>query len=315
MKTDLAFALDGRFATPLRVALASVVANASAPERLRVWIATDQREAGADALVRQLATRSSVEVRWLPLNTSSIADAPVSLHWTRATYLRLLLASSLPPFVERFVYLDADVVVEKDLQPLYDIDLGGRPVAAVRNARQPTRTEPLDFTRYPYFNAGVLVVDRPTWAAKRVAQRALQCVATYPESLRNVDQDALNIAVAGDWKTLDARWNQQANVWEESHVSLGLSRAAARLLRTDPFIIHFSGFWKPWQYGDDHPLRSRFIHYSRLAGLPRARPAPASVVEVVTRASKALVPRRCRPTLRGLLRSAKRLFIESGRCS
>lgn len=307
-RLDITFAADMRFVVPLQAAVASVAAHAPDKKSLRIWIATDREETRAGDIVRHIAASSSLDARWLPLDVSLIADAPVVRPWSRATYLRLMLAAALPPHIERFIYLDSDVVVERDLRALYASELGGRPLAAVGSFRGPPRRGPIDLTRHPYFNAGVMVIDRREWIARGITPRAIECIAAHPEGLQALDQDALNAVVAGDWAPVDRRWNQLPSAWELSHRKMGISREALRILRREPFIIHFAGLTKPWKFGDDHPLRGRFAHYSRLAGLSLPRPAPESVVDLLRRAAKVVVPRRGRPAVRDALRDAKRLM-------
>ena len=308
MKIDVVFAADCRFLIPVQVAVTSLALNASSTGRLRIWLATDRAEIGAESLIQKVAASSGLDVHWLPLDVSLIADAPVVRPWSRATYLRLMLPLVLPSHIERFIYLDSDIVVERDLLELYSTDLEKRPLAAVGSFRGPPRRGPIDLSRHPYFNAGVMVIDKQEWLAREITARALDCIASYPGGLQALDQDALNVAVAGDWKPVDRKWNQLPSAWELSRRQMGISSEEMRILRTQPFIIHFAGLTKPWKFGDDHPLHARFEHYRRLAGLPPSCPAPESALDVLRRAAKWIVPRRARPAVRDTLRDAKRFM-------
>jgi lipopolysaccharide biosynthesis glycosyltransferase len=298
MKIDVVFAVDCSFVIPLRVALASVCVNALNRSSLRVWIASDCSEDGAEGLVQQLSCSYDLDIRWLPLDNFSILDAPVMRPWSRATYLRLLVPSALPDEIERFVYLDSDLVVERDLVELHNSELAGKPLGAVKSFLGAPRRGPIDFSKHPYFNAGVLVIDRQKWASHQITQKAIKVISAHPEALPFMDQDALNAVVAGNWSHLDWRWNQRPYVWELSHRRMGISREAMMTLRNHPYIIHFSGLAKPWKFGDDHPLGCRFAHYSKIAGLDLPRPTPENAVDVVRRATKMFVPRRGRPFVR-----------------
>ena len=97
---------------------------------------------------------------------------------TAATLLRLLLPSVLKD-IDRVVYLDCDLVVLKDITPLYDTDLLGFPLAACLDfwlTGGPPFAPPIAGwgvgewhkflsevvridDRKAYFNAGVLVMD------------------------------------------------------------------------------------------------------------------------------------------------------------
>lgn len=45
-------------------------------------------------------------------------------------FARYLIPSLLPENVERVIYLDQDVLVQKDLAELWDVDMEGHPIAA-----------------------------------------------------------------------------------------------------------------------------------------------------------------------------------------
>lgn len=47
-------------------------------------------------------------------------------------FARYLVQDILPTTIERAIYLDQDVLVQKDLAPLWEIDLQGFPIAAAR---------------------------------------------------------------------------------------------------------------------------------------------------------------------------------------
>ena len=75
----------------------------------------------------------------------------------RVSWYRVLLPELLPD-VPRVIYLDADLLVLAPLDDLFDVDLEGRSIAAVRNVVEPrmrTHVQALGITDHrAYFNAG-----------------------------------------------------------------------------------------------------------------------------------------------------------------
>ena len=53
-------------------------------------------------------------------------DFPTTTFWTREMYYRLMLVDLLPASVTRILYLDIDMIVNKDITELYDMDFEGR---------------------------------------------------------------------------------------------------------------------------------------------------------------------------------------------
>lgn len=52
-------------------------------------------------------------------------------------FARYIIPSLLPESIERVIYLDQDVLVQKDLVDLWDLDMEGYPVAAARASFPP----------------------------------------------------------------------------------------------------------------------------------------------------------------------------------
>lgn len=183
-----------------------------------------------------------------------VAELPASYalaakgHISAATMLRFAALEELSRFYERVIYLDGDVFQAwGSLADLLAVDLGGRPLAAVRDKLQwPSGNRWMEryinklarsrgVHRLDYFNAGVLMIDGPAYVAGGFSGKALAFFAEQSELCRFGDQSALNAVLAGQWCELSPGWN-----WQVSRKVLGLT-AAQR-----PRLIHFVGEIKPW---------------------------------------------------------------------
>jgi len=179
----------------------------------------------------------------------------------RASCLRLFISSVLPAELERVVYLDCDILVTADLAELYGTDMGGRPVAAVRDrGMRPLYCAPLGLDARNYFNAGMLLVDLKKWGGP--AQKALDLIASGGTIYPCLDQDVLNIVFKGNWLELEQRWNilgaQQpfASRWFGMFATERMKRA-----ELPPAVYHFTPV-KPWDVSC--VSRARFA-YRRMA--------------------------------------------------
>jgi lipopolysaccharide biosynthesis glycosyltransferase len=307
---DVVFASDLRFIEHVATALASVAANASNPSRMRIWVVVPNDSADHPRVDACRRSGRSLDVRILPVDPGLVADLPASRSITSASYLRLHLPSVLPDEVERYLYLDADVLVESDLEPMASMSTGTRPVAAVIDGYLRRRRLSGMRRESSYFNAGVLLVDRAAWCAADVTARCLRAIGEHRERYDYLDQDALNVALDGDWTPLEARWNQQSVFWERSPRRLGIDPRSLERALDDPVIVHFSGPSKPWEYANVHPFRERYVLYRRLAGLPDRGLAGGSLADIATRATRRVLSLRHRHVVRSLLR--KPLRAEDG---
>jgi lipopolysaccharide biosynthesis glycosyltransferase len=160
---------------------------------------------------------------------------------TNLVYARLMLDELLPAEIERFIYLDCDMMVRAPIEELSEIDLQGHPVAAVLDPHRHRAMLGRDFKvnrdlfslNFPYFNAGLLVADRRAYGAAKLAERT----RAYHEAgvLKRVqyDQAVLNLVFRGRWLPLDFRWNLINP--KPAHENL------------EPKLVHYTGPQKPWQ--------------------------------------------------------------------
>lgn len=133
--------------------------------------------------------------------------------YTYAAFYRLLAAKLLPENVERFIYLDADTVVNMDIVSMWQLSLGVHPVAAVAEFDEigQLADNPLVRAGYvdgrDYFNSGVMLVDRHRFLSVgnvlRDGIHKLKAVAVFPF----YDQDILNYFFANDYLHMDIAYN------------------------------------------------------------------------------------------------------------
>jgi lipopolysaccharide biosynthesis glycosyltransferase len=151
--------------------------------------------------------RPDIALHWVHLAESPLTVIPHNGRYPSVVYSRLLIPDLLPPEIKRVVYLDADLLVERDVGPLFDEDLREAPVAAVTDFGSGLELEP---DARPYYNTGVLVFDLDLWRRTDLGKEVLAYVFSR-DALRNVDQDAMN-AVIDTWHQLDHAWNVQLGV-------------------------------------------------------------------------------------------------------
>lgn len=108
----------------------------------------------------------------------------------------------------RMLMLDSDMIINASLRPLFELDLAGFAIGAVKNMlverELHARGRVLDDD---YFNTGTLLVDVDQWHAKDLGNAAMRWLAAQPDTPVWPDQDALNHVVGPNWLRLDRTWN------------------------------------------------------------------------------------------------------------
>ncbi|SCF02023.1 Lipopolysaccharide biosynthesis protein, LPS:glycosyltransferase [Micromonospora haikouensis] len=250
---ELTLTFDAAYAAHAAVVMASV-AESNPGQAVRYWLiaADDVSPSARAALTRAAGPDAGVE--YLRVDTSVVnlpkGSDPVMAYLSPAMYLRLLVPAALPDEVRRVLYLDCDTMCTNSLAPLFDVDMGGAPLGAVRdpfNRRLldmggiPGLAEYRDLDPYAlYFNSGVLLIDVARWKECEVTEKSLAYLARHAHESRYPDQDALNYAVYGNWLRLPRQWNDLMAWRLEPEFGGKLSDSA---------VIHPAGPIKPWQPG------------------------------------------------------------------
>lgn len=281
----MAFAAEQSFAVPLSVAVASLIEHYAGP------VAVFYSE--FDPEHRKLVDRAAGArpIQWVYVDPAEVADYPTT-YLDQSTWFRFLMPRMLGE-VDRILYLDADILVLADVEPLLQADLGGGPLGAVRNMRSPYVSS-VDGLRAwqamsipaasAHLNAGVLVIDAAAWRrdGTEATLRQLAVDLRSKDLLPMNDQDALNVHFAGRWTELDYRWNQHPMVFDRAgHHHVLLDPEALERLRADPWIVHFVGRSKPWQATCRHPFTDRWRSVARRLD-PAFEPERRSTVERIT---------------------------------
>ncbi|GHV40198.1 hypothetical protein FACS1894187_20910 [Synergistales bacterium] len=150
---------------------------------------------------------------------------------------RLLIPEALP--IDKVIYLDSDIVVNLDIQELWEVSLEGRSLAGVLDERpRRSRLSAAAFSRKLmgcdrkcYINSGVLVMDISRIRAKYdLVRQSDQWYKQYRHYSQLVDQDFINSCFRGDIKFIDGRFNN----------------GNARGDNGDNSILHAMGVAKPW---------------------------------------------------------------------
>ena len=164
------------------------------------------------------------------LDTERIDVSRLTVDGMRGTLFRLLLPDVSSE--DKMIYLDCDIVVNMDIAELWNVPLGDRAVAAVRDVWSldylkgkplPWRLDKawrlLGVKRGEYFNAGVLLMNLKKMREEYDFLDAVgSFYAKYKKCITLADQDCLNHIFANDKLLIDERFNHidAAGATEES---------------------------------------------------------------------------------------------------
>jgi lipopolysaccharide biosynthesis glycosyltransferase len=266
----IALALDDKFWAPAYATMRSVALTTRRRGDLVFHIFHWKLEADHRLELDAIATEFGATIRHYPLDADpTIAALLESLPGTHdfppIVYARLLLDRLLPAEVARVLYLDSDLYIRAPVEQLIEIDLGGKTLAAapepgrhhlVAGDDMRTRQGPFDIAD-PYFNSGVLLIDRALWGRADLPGFLAELRASGEIDRLYHDQDVLNLKFRGDWLRLDPLWN--------------LTKPHPALRALDPYIVHYTTGMKPWNRLAYVAFGSSYKHVMTAAVLKRYR--------------------------------------------
>lgn len=138
--------------------------------------------------------------------------------FTIVTLYRLLAPYVLPPDIEKTIYLDADIIVNMNINELWQVELNDKPIAAADEMRTDSFSHPMNASHNylvtsglvdynDYFNAGVLLMNLNVLRDKEeIVMSGIKFVGEHPQ-LQYLDQDVLNYLFSKNYLKLDEKFN------------------------------------------------------------------------------------------------------------
>lgn len=267
---EVACATDDRYAPHCGTMLHSLFTH-NRPDQIRVHLLHDEtlsRE-NRDRLAF-VAAKFGAQLNCVPVEHSLVRDFPDKQFHVSCWY-RIVLPALLPD-ISRILYLDADMLILDNLQPLWETSLQGCTFAAVSNPLYPfmpdrPRVQLGLAQRSDYLNSGVLLLDLDRMRAEAVTQKVLAYARARPDNPWP-EQDALSVVCNGRWLRLHPRWNAQTTFFDLKDSQLLYPAEESRAAKERPAIVHFIGPMKPWHYLCRHPLREVYAKHRQLTPWP-----------------------------------------------
>ena len=256
---NIAICIDENFVMQAGVFITSIKTT-NKNVNINIYVLSEFLSDNSKNSLNTIVSGSNITLSFIKIDLSTLPPLPLEgkSHISTATYYRILLPFILPQNIEKILYLDCDMLVLDDLEPLYDSDISSLNAATTLDMFNDDKriNERLMYSLDAgYFNAGMILMNLKNWRKNKISERAIEFIGNYPEKCWAHDQDALNHALNGSYLPLSARYNMQLDFFcdhkflivDESHFK-DIDQS-----RKNPCIIHFTGPTKPWLKNCNHP--------------------------------------------------------------
>lgn len=171
----VAISFDENYITPFYVLATSIFLN-NKKNAIIIHSITSGVGDTQKSEIANFVQRNNAEIFFYELDPETVSGLviPENTWFTLATYYRLFFPELVPQEIEKLIYLDTDTLAIKDLRQLYHIDIGSKPIGAVREKIAKTRPEVGNYDTNNYFNAGVLLINIREWKKQGVTAKAVK---------------------------------------------------------------------------------------------------------------------------------------------
>ena len=248
--------LDSNYIYPLSVMLRSLAANCPG-SRIDLYVVYASLTEDDFSRMESALGGSDHEVHRIKVDDAIFSGFPVLDRISKATYYRLLIGEILPQEIDRVLYLDPDIVINRSLEEFYNLDLKGNILAGATHLFG--RLGKINLLRLGihkhtdiYINAGVLLIYLKKWRETVTLGQILTYISKKHRTLFLADQDVVNALFADHTLAVDERlYNLDEKTFRIfSEPAAGHKRIDIEWVRANTAIIHYNGKHKPWKEKD-----------------------------------------------------------------
>lgn len=241
------FVSDNNYVNNLGVCSYSVLHNmCGEAEHVRLFVMdcgiTEENRA---RLLRQTSRFENAEMFFFDITGLLDQIAPkVPTKWNRAIYGRLFLTDLISRYsdIERIVYLDCDLLMDRPVTALFSMPMQGKCIGGVVDVMSEERKKELGIKpSNTYVNSGVLLIDTARWKELNASERIISFINSATDLLHYPDQDAINYVLQDDILVIPPAYNMMWMLRKHELSHMAAYMAAFAFPEEELYYAHYHG--------------------------------------------------------------------------
>lgn len=236
---NIAFCINNAYADKIAVVMFSLLENHKNAYFNFYIFSSDLTDCSVDNLNKLHKKYKNFTISKVNVPSEMFKDIKSNVDYISVeTYYRYTIAELLPN-VDKILYLDADLVVNKNINEFYNINLEDYYFAGVEDSYITKVNHKPEINMAEddlYVNTGVLLMNLPLIRNDGLCNKFIQTTKNLWGTTQYVDQDIINIVCNGRIKPVDNIYNFTATDMQ-----------IEPLKQKDACIIHYTGPDKPWK--------------------------------------------------------------------
>ena len=221
---------------------------------------TEQQTASLDKyLKRHNISLHIVDTKFTKLDRMTLGNS----HFSIEMYYRIIAQFLLPSSLDRILWLDADIIVLKDLKEFYFQNFDDKAMVVCPDSKYNSGLVSKIKVKlglpeeHIYFNSGVLLLNLPYLREKTELSHIVSVANELEDRLTYPDQDILNYLYQNEVKYAE---------WKKYNFQVIEMRRADKATLSEVVIVHYSGPYKPWDYSHINSLSKYYWRIAILRG-------------------------------------------------
>lgn len=248
-KINVCFVTDENYAPYMGTVIYSIICNAKHRNNFVFHVFDNGIKEKTKKKLKKIAKNNEINF----IDASSFAQRLESLpqtapHITKSSYLKFIIADVLKD-LDKVLYLDCDLIVTRDIQELYDTDIGNNLIGAVEDVGYTYWSKSNEDLKLKFkcMNSGVMLINCDLWRKENLSQTLMECASDHDKVGFGQDQPVLNFVCKNRVFFLPFKWNAQDTFFRDSvEIQDRMDIKECHEARDNPAIIHYTYVRKPW---------------------------------------------------------------------
>ena len=242
----IAMVTDDNYIMPTSVTIKSLIKNKKPDTIYEIYIITDKVSVDSKKILK------TFEVQNVNINIIDYQNKYKDLYnensyVSNATFIRFDIPDLLKDF-DKILYLDVDMIIQKDLTDLYNTNLNDTYAGVVLDIGELFYDLTIRTGLKQYFNAGMILYNAKKYREENLAEKLLEIYKKDSKKLVLMDQDALNIGFNNNITILPPEYNYQQSISEYWNGEVKKYYSLSKNTNIENVsIIHYTRM-KPWIY-------------------------------------------------------------------
>ncbi len=267
---NFVLASDENYADKLAVTMYSILENHLDLKMVNIHVLSNKISSDSETKIKKVASNfqnSNVIIHNLN-NLKDLIGKDVNVdHLSLAAYARLFIPKLLSLEVAKAIYLDVDVLVNNSMLEVFEIDLKGNYIGAVKSLIDLATIEEQKNGLF-HINSGMLIWNLRLCREDDFVSQCLEYINNATGKIRFHDQTVINEVCKGKIKAIHPKFNVMSNMLFLKYKGFtsvyGLnnfySEEEYNEAKYNPTVIHLTSWvvGRPWETGCVHPYRDKY---------------------------------------------------------